>query len=255
MYTLLKEFFEKKHIKYDSFPDILKKFPPLESYLEKNALYLKGFSKQLINQSNHQVFSTMFELMQNYVSPVSPSSLDLASRFKFWGHLYQSDKIRTEQMITLHALVFHHAHIGDMLTRTCFAALKMYESLSPLAAKIYIKSIANHSHMAVYIKIDKQWWIYDPNLNPDLIFSNQEYRQLVIKELLQYSNPSMTTINWPIKPENWILFQKQIPKMQDMLKIFPLKKQSAHVFTDTSNKKIIGESIEKLNAEIKIQFR
>jgi hypothetical protein len=255
MYNLLKDFFEKQHIKNDLFIDTLKKFPPLESYLENHSLYFNEFSAQLNKLTNRQLFATMFELIQNYISPLETTSLDLSTKFKFWGHLYQSDKIQLEQTITLYALLFHHTHIGDTFTRTCYAAMKMYEALSPLAAKIYIKSIASHEHTAVYIKLDKQWWIYDPNLNPDLIFTNQEYRQQVVRQLPKHNNHSIEKINWQIKPETWILFQKQLPKMQATLQNFPLTKQSPQFYKDIPNKKIVGESIEKLNAEIKVQFR
>jgi hypothetical protein len=255
MYNLLKDFFEKQHIKNDLFIDTLKKFPPLEPYLESNTLYLDEFSEHLNTTTNRQLLATMFELIQNYISPLETTSFDLSTKFKFWGHLHQSDKIQLEQTITLNALLFHHAHIGNTFTRTCYAALKMYEALSPLAAKIYIKSIASHYHTAVYIKLDKQWWIYDPNLNPNLIFTNQEYRQLVVRQLPKHTNHAVEKINWQIKPETWVLFQKQLPKMQETLKNFLLKKQSAQFYKDIANKTIVGESIEKLNAEIKIQFR
>jgi|LauGreDrversion4_2_1035121.scaffolds.fasta_scaffold524871_2 hypothetical protein len=255
MYTLLEDFFEKQHIKNTLFLDILKKFPPLESCLEENLLFLNEFSEHLKSAENRHLLTTMFELVQNYISSLETRSFDLATKFKFWGHLHQSDKIRLEQTITLNALLFQHAHIGNTFTRTCYAALKMYEALSPLAAKIYIKSIASHNHTAVYIKLEKQWWIYDPNLNPNLIFTNQEYRHLVVRQLPKHTNHAVEKINWQIKPETWILFQKQLPKMQDILKNFLLKRQSAQFYKDSANKKIVGESIDKLNAEISIQIR
>ena len=156
MIILFKEFLNKFHISLACMLTDLKKCPPLADYFKLSPSFSDKYQKFLLDKHQQELQKTMFWLINEHTSSLEANSFDLASKFKFWGNL---NLVNTDIHTALQALKFQVAQMGDAFSRASFAALKLYEILSPLAAKIYLKTNTQLAHPAVYIKLDKQWWI------------------------------------------------------------------------------------------------
>lgn len=236
MSILFKDFLEKHHVSGEAMLVELKKCPPVADYVNKSPLFSEKYQNLLRDKHQKELIQTMLWLINENTHSLEAYSFDLASKLKFWGNL---NFLPHHLHISLQALKFQLAQMGDNLSRASFAAFKLYEMLSPLAAKIYLKTNSQLAHPAVYIKLDRQWWIYDPNINPDLIFNNQDYRHEVVNHLpkIKHQEPKL---NIQINPELWLLFQKQLPKLNDLIKNKLIEKH------DENLEPLVDESINML---------
>lgn len=129
------------------------------------------------------ILQSAYWLTRFYTAPLLSQSYDLSTQFRFWGHIAPNKDAAQRQLLILNSLIFQFTHLGNSHTRASYSALRLFEVLQNSDLKFYVKSIKAHNHIVVYIKHHQNWYIYDPMLNPDLIFSIKEYRQSVIKNL------------------------------------------------------------------------
>ena len=141
------------------------------------------YQSLLSDENNRLVLQSAYWLARFYTSPLLYPSYDLSTQFQFWGQIAPNKDIAQRQMLILNGLLFQMTHIGNSHVRACYSALRLYDQLKHSELKFYVKSLKAHNHMVVYIKKASEWYVYDPMLNPDLIFNIKEYRQNVIKHL------------------------------------------------------------------------
>jgi hypothetical protein len=242
MSLLIEEFLNKYHLSVTGIQAELEKYPPCADYIKILPAFSNKYQKLLLDKHQKQLQQTISWLISEHVASLDAYSFDLSSKFKFWGNL---NLINTHIHIALQALKFQVAQMGDALSRASFAAFKLYEILSPLAAKIYLKTNTQLAHPAVYIKLDKQWWIFDPNVNPDLIFDTKDYRQQVINHLPK-TKLDVQQLNIQIKPELWLLFQLKLPKFNELIKT----KLQEHFVNPEHSEDLVDESIHMLQKQM-----
>lgn len=182
--TILFEDFFKQHSDSKLIScSFLNQNPPCADFPTDCPHFSSTYQDLLQDSTNKLVLQSAYWLARFYTSPLLSQSYDLSTQFRFWGHIAPNKDIAQRQLLILNSLIFQHTHLGNSHTRASYSAFRLFELLQNSDLKFYVKSIKAHNHMVVYIKQNKSWYVYDPMLNPDLIFSSEEYRKNVIKKL------------------------------------------------------------------------
>lgn len=154
-----------------------------------------------------------------------------------------------------HATSFALIQGGNCAQRAAYSALKLSEIFKDTEAKIFVKNFQAYDQYFVQIELKGRVWIFDPQMNPELLFEENYYRSsvltyyqgkpLLLKETWDYS--------FEVSPLDLVEHKERIAEYADLyketLKKFPAKvgalKSQFNGFHDTAKTFKLDKSSDK----------
>lgn len=143
-------------------------------------------------------------------------------------------------LLYTHSTLFSLIAVGNSAHRASYAALELKSCLGK-EFNIHIKNIPGYEHYVIYISKPgvNEFYIYDPLLNPELIFTVEDYKEITT---LYKKDPQ----RWTKTPLSTPLQIKITPEIVDLYRQFTIKTQ-ALMLAEISSKLEFAYCYEELD--------
>jgi len=143
---------------------------PVTEFLEKKGVSV-NFLQNILNNT-HQQLTWAAEFLS---SPLNTSSFDLKTKFQFFGLISYQKGMEFKQEFIRRALMCQTFNCGGN-TITPYIAIKLAENLTDM--EVYYKFYAD-GDAVIMLKDKNSTYIYNPELNPNELFTTREYKQKI----------------------------------------------------------------------------
>ena len=198
--------------------DALHLNPPSVRDTQKSPHYSEKYTSNM-SRENTQNLHVMQVLTEMQMAEITfRARTPMQKPLRFWKELPNSEKKQAINYAISHASQFAYTKTGNCSSRSAFAAMHLYHAIGKQAGiSVCLISSATHDQFTVMIgTADKQWFVYDPLTNPELLFEHAEYTS----EILKYFSPVQTPkhpLKLKITPATYSAYLAKNPEINDYL--------------------------------------
>ena len=193
---------------------------PSNQYLPKHPDVHSGYKSQEKVGAVAALFQYAFEPIYFLKNSVSKSTYD---RFiQVFGFVPNKDKkLAMKTFLYNHAATYQFCKEGACSWRCAYAAMKLAQIFQNTKVAVFLQSNAKKDQFVVVLGKPtvngSEFYVYDPLLNADLLFSHQSYQKDVLPTYPDAQHPSPFAFKMKITKEMAEDYEKRWPKILKFL--------------------------------------